>query len=1466
MAKKKKRNHKNMQIARTRTSPTISACLIVKNEESSLPRCLESIKQVVDEIIIVDTGSTDGTVHIARQYTDKVYFHPWNDSFSEARNHYFEYATGDWIFQIDADEELVAEDIPNVTRAVQDKSIDAVMIQIVNTSRKDNSKGVFNVERIFRNNGVIHYEGRVHNQLVGITSAKFYPIKFIHYGYDPFVADDRKKFERTVSLLKKDLEENQDNPFTHHYLSCSYLSRKMDNETIEHGLKAISLAEIQNNHSVMFLWTHYNVSLAYYRLNDLDMAENIANKALAMYPDHIDSHCMMIFICFDQKRWKDLICHADRYLKLLDILCADPAHFGTLSNCSINEAWNIHVLMGIASYEIGDSKFVDFIEKAVKAAPEPFLAARAAGIYFSNAGVAEYAKSYLEFADKLHPGDETVKKCLKGLAKKKATISCVMIVKNEEVFLEKCLLSVKDWVDEIIIVDTGSTDRTVEVAKRYTDKMYFHPWEDSFSKARNQALTYAACDWIFQIDADEELVQEDTRILLDAVQNEDLDAIMVQIVSTLRDGKSESIHSVERIFRNNRLIHYEGRVHERVVGIKNAKVYPIRLTHYGYDLGQTQSRKKFDRTESLLKMDLEDDPDNSLTHHYLSCSYLSEGMFREALETSLKAIKLAEDKIDSNMIYLWSHYNAAISYYRLKELNKAEEISKSALKKYPNHIDSHYVLSLVYFDQKQWFRVIDHGNEYVRLIKMLKTSPEHFDNLVTCAVNEEWNVQVLIGIACFELNNQFEKSEEAFKQAISCAPEAFVALRAIGIFFYNKKYLDRALEYLDRAHEEDPDDTTVTSLIVQIEKEGVTEVREPTITCCMIVKNEEAFLDQCLKSVRDYVDEIVIVDTGSTDGTVEIAGQYTEKVYFHPWEGSFSKARNQALAYATCDWIFQIDGDEELVQGSGEKLREAVHDAGPADAFHVNIISTYSNGAKRARHNFERLFRNNGVIHYEGIVHNRVEGASKIKESKIELMHYGYDVDEKKAQEKFLRTSDLLKKQIAENPGDPMPHHYLGASYLSRGMNEDAARESVIAIELAERKNDDHPMYLWARHDAAIAFFRMGDLDKAVEYSLDALRKYPEHLDSYYTLTMVAGERGQWRDVISHGARFLELRDIFEKNPERAGVVVNTTMNEAPSVHLLIGHAWHALGEISKMQEEYQLAADLAEDKWQAWWNAGCFHLDRTGDLDRAKQYLEVALEEAPEEQDIWYMLAKLNKESKLLQEEKKCLENLFELGNRDTMILNRLASLRIESNDEDKALEVLNEVLQLEPTNYSALCNLGRVYKHQNLMDRAVETYTKALKIDSHGIDPLICLGEISLQLDRFDEARIFFESVLSLQPGLVKALLYLCEIDLKQNRILDFVGRCDLLLKELELNRDKTINDIEDIVAILLEIAFTTRNSPEIVAQVLKLLSLLPVDFASFLGTRTGALLENKDAEETEFFLKELQKLSEAPLEIAT
>ena len=89
--------------------------MIVKNEEKLLPQCLESVKDVVDEMVIVDTGSTDDTVAIAENYGARVYFHEWNNSFSEARNHAFEHARGlnpDWFLIMDADEELERKDIP----------------------------------------------------------------------------------------------------------------------------------------------------------------------------------------------------------------------------------------------------------------------------------------------------------------------------------------------------------------------------------------------------------------------------------------------------------------------------------------------------------------------------------------------------------------------------------------------------------------------------------------------------------------------------------------------------------------------------------------------------------------------------------------------------------------------------------------------------------------------------------------------------------------------------------------------------------------------------------------------------------------------------------------------------------------------------------------------------------------------------------------------------------------------------------------------------------------------------------------------------------------------------------------------------------------------------------------------------------------------------------------------------------
>ena len=1005
----------------------------------------------------------------------------------------------------------------------------------------------------------------------------------------------------------------------------------------------------------------------------------------------------------------------------------------------------------------------------------------------------------------------------------KPLISVCMIAKNEEKYIDQCLSSVRPIADEIIFVDTGSTDKTVEIAGKYTDKIYFHPWNDSFSEARNHYLKYAEGEWIFQIDADEELFKEDIPHVRKAVKDESIDAIIIRIVSTARKGRSKGVHNVERIFRNNGTIHYEGRVHNRLVGMTSSKIYPIRLLHYGYDIMESDTGKKFERTVSLLRKDLEDNPDNPATHHYLSCSYLSRKMDQETIEHGLKAINLADIKNNRDVMFLWTRYNLSLAYYRSGNLKTAREVAMKALNIYPDHIDSHFMMIVICFDQKRWNDLIYHADRYLRLLDVLNADPSHFGTLMTCSLNEEWNIHVLMGIASFELGQE-ANSQKSFEKAIKSAPEPFVAMRAIGIYCYNKHFMAKSLVYLEKARDLNPQDETVNNLLANISNVTAKDQKEPTISCCMIVKNEEVFLGACLESIKDFVDEIIVVDTGSTDGTVDIARQYTEKVHFHPWNHSFSEARNQAMSYATGDWILTIDADEELVPGSGTLLRQAIREAGSADAICANVISLYSGGKKTSRHNSERILRNNGVIHYEGSVHNRVTGVKQRIMSKIEMMHYGYNVEEKKANEKFLRTVELLKKQVIEKPDDPRPHHYLATSYLSRGMHKESAEESTLALRLAESQGSEDGIYLSTYHNAARAFFCLRDLINARDYSLRCLKKYPDHLDSLYMMTMISAEEKQWEDVIHFGLRFLELRDYYENNLEKADIILNATIREGGTINILVGHAYHAQKNDGSMFKHYKNAHAMSEDKWQAWRNIGTFHMDRSGDLSLSRKYLDLAREEAPEEPSVWYMLAKWCSKAANDKDEKHFLSRVFELGSQDVMVLDRLATLSLAQDDLSTAKRALDALLKIDNQSYSALCNFGLLHRRQNSLDRAMEAFSKAIEVNPQESAPWLNLGEIALQLGQFDNARLFFERVSNLGRDMPKSLLYLCEIELRQDRIAEFVHWCDLLLKELHLNRDRTLRSVEDLTDVLQEIKMALIHDQALSDQVADTISLLP------------------------------------------
>jgi len=226
-----------------------------------------------------------------------------------------------------------------------------------------------------------------------------------------------------------------------------------------------------------------------------------------------------------------------------------------------------------------------------------------------------------------------------------------------------------------------------------------------------------------------------------------------------------------------------------------------------------------------------------------------------------------------------------------------------------------------------------------------------------------------------------------------------------------------------------------------------------TLSLCMIVKNEEAFLEKSLQSVQGLVDEIIIVDTGSTDTTKEIARRFTSKVYEFTWCDDFAAARNESLKYATGEWILILDADEVIAREDFVHLKEVI---GLNENVGFNLIHrNYTNDVKAAgwvsgqddryleskvangwwQTPIIRLFKNSKGIKFEGVVHETVDNSllknGTIGELNIPIHHYG-KLDLQHLHEKNRLYETIGIKKIV-NGGDYNSFYELGRQYAENG-------------------------------------------------------------------------------------------------------------------------------------------------------------------------------------------------------------------------------------------------------------------------------------------------------------------------------------------------------------------------------------------------------------------------------------------------
>lgn len=312
-----------------------------------------------------------------------------------------------------------------------------------------------------------------------------------------------------------------------------------------------------------------------------------------------------------------------------------------------------------------------------------------------------------------------------------------------------------------------------------------------------------------------------------------------------------------------------------------------------------------------------------------------------------------------------------------------------------------------------------------------------------------------------------------------------------------------------------------------------------TLSICMMVKDEEDNLKRCLPSLKGIADELIVVDTGSSDNTIELVKSAGAKVFEHPWENDFSKHRNQTLSYATGNWVFIIDADEELFleNATSPDVLKIWLSQLPIDCMSAAItLSDIQKDMQAMRFNSVRLFRN-GAVRYEGIVHNTpkiIKGRTDaVLCPFVRLKHYGYDLTPEKAIKKRERTEGLLLKRLEENPDDVVAIFYLVQAYTAYDEFNKAAEYVERYAETSKRTGVKFNGSIYCT--AVSVYRKLMNKNKAREWLLAGLKEIPEDLD----LLMCMTEYGVWvqdMELMSQGAKgFLKVYEQYQENPVLSG-------------------------------------------------------------------------------------------------------------------------------------------------------------------------------------------------------------------------------------------------------------------------------------------------------------------------------------------
>ena len=1257
----------------------ISLCMIVKNEESFLKDCLDSVKGVVNEMIVVDTGSDDSTVQIAKEAGALVFETEWGDDFSKVRNLSLSKANFSWILVLDADELISASDIGYFGNLINRKDVygfrlnQRTYVESSNLTNAISCSGAYpeeknylayipqDVVRLFRNYSQIEYRDRVHeiveySMIENKLKIEDSQIPIHHYGKVISPEKLQTKMNLYIELGKQKINDNPDDIKSAIELLDQLLEAGNQGEAFEQSNKL--LLKFPNDIRIQFI-----AGLSAEAMSKNKTAVKYYKEVLKSDEKHLGALNNYSSLLQKSGKTKESVLLKEQAVNqypnnavLKYNLGNGYFDSGNYSNAekmylaaSAFEPKNLMFLYRLAEYYFMGKSFFNAREcfKKVLEIDSEYrdaqIGLRDSHIQLTTIPMNEETRSYFDSSSK-----STGEKDLN--TENGETLGLCMITKNCESTVSDTINSVKGLVNEVVVLDTGSTDDTIAACKSLGAKVYEDEWQKDFSLARNSALGYMSSDWVLVLDSDELLSSKDFDKIRSAISSNNIDGYkLLQRNYTNNknlkdwkkcDGEYQNEEQnwmgympsfIVRLFKNKSSIRFRGKIHELV----------------------------------------ED-------------SILENGGEIGSLDVSVHHIGYSRDEGDGNReIYL--------------ELNqqKAEERADD-----PN---AHYELGLQYF----------HNDNFVEAENSFQKAIEIQENGSAISLNYTKDSSYnMLGVALERLGKGKE-AKRTFERGLKDTPGSEQLMTNLGIWYEERNMFKEGLGMYKKAGAIKPDNDAIQEHIARLREKA--KQTESTLTLCMIVKNEAENLPKCLESVSGIMDQIVIVDTGSEDATVEVAKSFGAEVFHFDWCEDFSAARNFSLEHAKEEYIIWLDGDDVLSPDQAKRLLELkLHLPKEKNCAYFFKVYNEMGGTADFTASQLRLFPNLPNLRFRRRVHEQIifainEAGIETRSVDITINHLGYGMGVQ--EKKYERNRPLLMKELEDNPHDHEILYFLCRNYYLNGEYEQALEWGKKALTEVKKLGKSN-WYFHIKSKLAQVYLKSGSNEKALSLFQEILNENKDDPVNHYSYgqALIVSERYEEAE---------EYLKYFLKNIDN--IVTDSFPVSVPELvlaaHNHLGLIYDNLGKNEKAIESYKKALRVNADSERARKNLGTVYL-KAGRFEDAKREL------------LWC----LNRDS------------------QSVTVLTNLGTIENFMGDLDAAERYYRKSLKFDTDSIDSLINLGNLlYRQENYF--AAEPYlANALVLEPELTDVKLLLANIHAERgDRKQCKSVLeeFESQLSIIPA---------------------------------------------------------------------------------------------------------------------